>query len=726
MTYTENLEQKMNYFSPSHPRLGMVSYKVSHTFLKRILPILGAFDSESSYAKERATSMKARIDRGDPVYLVGFHSGSHGAGVAMVEVTKKNGVNLITNNEEERYQGKKFYPHFPEQSVDVLLNQISNFGLKNSDIFAFLTAFDYSSYFAATLRTFAEEFPGSISLLRNGAMVDTSPGAISNSLNISTRLGKYFELDGKAPLIGMNHHGNHAYFSYAASPFALSNEPTLITVLDGNGDDSAISLYFAQGRKINRVYTNYSFSDSLGGFYRFLSSTQGGWTPHSSEGRFMGAAAWGDQNRLTNPFYNELRQIIHMGEDGQIFLNRALANWHRQRWTKPYTKRLEEIIGPPIKFNDLWNPDAVLKINIGDHNTLEQDRFDKAAAVQMIFEDALFHIIDNLIRKTGSSRLVLTGGTALNCLANSRLLELFDEKYYQINFGLKGTRLHIWVPPTPGDEGTAMGAAYQFALTHGVPLGKPLQHAFYCGKPPSTAEIKKALKLNNDIGYVHLSNIHDKNSLDNIADLLAFIVSQDGIIGVYHGKAETGPRALGHRSILANPCNPNTLKILNQRVKFREAFRPLAPMATYEGAQRWFYLSEGASDDNHNAYNYMVLTAKAKPESYDIIPAVIHKDGSSRVQIVREGTDPFIHAYLIAMGRRIGAEISVNTSLNVSSPIVQTPEQALETLRRAKGLDGILLIGEGGDAFFAWHNIVDQFKDGGKRLNVWINDHNSA
>ena len=726
MKHIENMEQKKNYLSPSHPWLGTVSYKFSRSFFKRILPILGAFDPESSYAKERAILMKSKIDRGDPVHLVGFHSGSHGAGIALVEVTKKNGVNLITNNEEERYQGKKFYPHFPEQSVDVLLDQISDFGIKKSDIFAFLGAFDYSSYFAAVLRTFAEEVPSSISLLRNGAMSDTSPDAISNSLNISTRLGKHFGLDGKAPIIGMNHHGNHAYFSYAASPFALSNEPTLITVIDGNGDDSSISLYIAQGRKIKRIYTNNSFSDSLGGFYRFLSSTQGGWTPHSSEGRFMGAVAWGDQNRSTNPFYKELRQIIHLEKNGQIFLNRALANWHRQRWTKPYTKRLEEIIGPPIKFNDLWNPDAVLKIDIGDNNTLEQDRFDKAAAVQMIFEDALFHIIDHIIRRTGSSRLVLTGGTALNCLANSRLLELFDEKYYQNNFGLRGTRLHIWVPPTPGDEGTAMGSAYQFALTHGAPLGKPLQHAFYCGKPPTTAEIKNALKLNNDIGFVHLSNIHHKDTLNNIADLLAFIVSQNGIIGVYYGRAETGPRALGHRSILANPRNPDTLKILNQRVKFREAFRPLAPMATYEAAQRWFYLSEGASDDYHNAYNYMVLTAKAKPESFDIIPAVIHKDGSSRVQIVRESTDPFIHAYLKAMGRRVGAEVSVNTSLNVSSPIVQTPEQALDTLRRAKGMDGILLIGEGGDAFFAWHNIVDEFKDGGKRLNAWINAHNSV
>src|SRR5262249_19358344 len=129
-----------------------------------------------------------------------------------------------------------------------------------------------------------------------------------------------------------------------------------------------------------------------------------------------------------------------------------------------------------------------------------------------------------------------------------------------------------------------------------------------------------------------------------------------------------------------------------------------------------FELLPGASDADYNAYNYMVLTAQARPASYAIIPAVIHKDGTSRIQIVREEIDPFSYAYLKAMGKRVRVEVSVNTSLNVGSPIAQTPGQALQTLKRSKGMDGLFLFAEEGHTFLAWHNIVDPPKDAGQRL----------
>jgi len=173
-------------------------------------------------------------------------------------------------------------------------------------------------------------------------------------------------------------------------------------------------------------------------------------------------------------------------------------------------------------------------------------------------------------------------------------------------------------------------------------------------------------------------------------------------VGLFQGPAETGPRALGHRSILANPCNPKTLETINLRVKHREPIRPLAPMATLEAAQRFFELSPGAADDCYNAYNYMVLAVKARPEAREKIPAVVHKDGTSRLQIVREEHDPFTYAYLKAMGRRVGVEVSVNTSLNVGSPIAQTPSQALAAMKRARALSGIVMIAADGQAWLAW------------------------
>jgi carbamoyltransferase len=247
-----------------------------------------------------------------------------------------------------------------------------------------------------------------------------------------------------------------------------------------------------------------------------------------------------------------------------------------------------------------------------------------------------------------------------------------------------------------------MGAAYAFALRAGAPPGPPLQHAFWCGEAPRADDIAAALATTPDVSSRALGNVLHPVERDAVADLMARIVGDDGVVGLFQGSAETGPRALGHRSILANPCNPRSLETINSRVKFREAVRPLAPMATLAAAQHFFELSAGCADDHYNAYNYMVLTARARPEAYAKIPAVVHKDGTGRVQIVREEHDPFTFAYLKAMGRRVGVEVSVNTSLNVGSPIVQTPAQALVALKRARALSGLVMIAADGQAWFAW------------------------
>ncbi len=316
----------------------------------------------------------------------------------------------------------------------------------------------------------------------------------------------------------------------------------------------------------------------------------------------------------------------------------------------------------------------------------------------------------------------MTGGTALNCVANMRLLEQFDASWYARNLGMTDAALRLWVPPVPGDAGVAIGAAYHFACLGGAKPGESLQHAFYCGLPPAKNEIEAAIAKTPEIAHHHLGNIGAKSECQRLADLLAFIVSKDGIVGICQGAAETGPRALGHRSILANPANPKTLERLNKLVKYRELIRPLAPMTTLAAAKKWFSLSPGAGDDDFNAYNYMVLTCRAKPEAYNAIPAVIHFDGTCRVQIVREQVDPFMHAYLTAMGRRVGAEVSVNTSLNVGAPIAQTPVQALETLKRSTGMQALFMIAESGDFFVAWHNVEHGLKDGGRTLRAWIGE----
>jgi carbamoyltransferase len=343
----------------------------------------------------------------------------------------------------------------------------------------------------------------------------------------------------------------------------------------------------------------------------------------------------------------------------------------------------------------------VLSVEDIKHRPDTQDRLDKAAATQLVLEDAMIHIVDHLLRLTGAHRLVLTGGVALNAIGNMRLLEHFDEAWFASNQGRK-VRLHLWVPPVPGDPGAVVGAAWQFARLAGASRGASLTHPFYCGTPPTQTEIAAALKA-DDVASERIGSISTAEGRDAIADLMAYMVSQNGVIAIYQGAAETGPRALGHRSILANPCDPQARERLNERVKYRESIRPLAPMATLEAAKQYFELLPGASDANYNAYNYMVLTALSKPGAREKIPAVIHSDGTGRIQIVRGEDDPLTYAYLKALGRRIGVEISVNTSFNVAGPIAQTPDQAIDTLRRSRGLDAVLMVADDGTVHAAWH-----------------------
>ena len=295
-----------------------------------------------------------------------------------------------------------------------------------------------------------------------------------------------------------------------------------------------------------------------------------------------------------------------------------------------------------------------------------------------------------------------------------RLLQHFDGAWFA-DAQQRQARLHLWVPPTPGDPGVTIGAAWMFAHLAGAPRGAPISHAFYCGDAPEAHEIAAALEA-DDVQSREIGSIATPDGRDAVADLMAFMVAQGGIIALYQGAAETGPRALGHRSIFANPCDAGTRERLNARVKYREAIRPLAPMATREAAQDYFELLDGASDADHNAYNYMVLTAQAKPHARDRIPAVIHADGTGRIQIVRAEDDPLTYAYLKALGRHIGVELSVNTSFNVAGPIAQTPQQAVETLRRSAGLDVVLMVASDGGVTAAWHGAPRD----SSRFTAWL------
>ena len=683
-------------FGPRHKRLPKFVQRVTDICFGAVAAHHQFYSAGSKAARHVGETFRKRLQAGETLYVIGITPMGHNTGVAVVSVSNAGGIEVLCNNEEERFTGEKHTNKFPHESLREVRELLQARGIPAEQVFT-VGGWDYVSALGFDLRVIFEHAPRSLTLLNPKHDPTFNPTHLVRGVkapsNISHALGSSQTL----PFIGMHHHKNHAYLGYSLSPFSETDDDVMITVLDGTGDNGAISLYHAKAGEVTCLRQNESTTDSLGYLYGYISSTQGGWSFLSSEGRYMGAAAWGNSCRVTNSYYKRLRQILYFGAAGEVHVNRAMINWHIKSHTDPYGPSLTDILGPAIKPEKTWNPDRVLSVEDIEHSPITQDRVDKAQALQLVFEDGLFHIVEHLIRKTGASKLVLTGGTALNCVATMRLTEHFNRDYFR-RYLNKDATLEVWVPPIPNDAGVALGAAIHFAAENGARPRSRLETPYICGRAAPTAEIQNAC-AQASVKADYIGNIKQKSVLMQLAEFMADIVSQDGVVGLYQGAAETGPRALGNRSILANPRNVKTLENLNDKVKFRERVRPLAPMVTREQADKYFELSEGCAARDFDAYNYMVLTTRAKPVAKREIPAVVHADGTSRIQIVRRTDNELVYEYLNAMGRLNGAEVSVNTSLNVGSPIAQTAAQALETLRRAKGMDYLVMVSKEGDAF---------------------------
>ena len=377
--------KSLGRFRPRHSALGAAGSRVALPLAEWYFQRKQIHRSTSHFATAQQQELAARLARGETAYLAGISIGGfHNSGVALIEVTPDAGLRIICNNEEERFSGRKHANNYPNASLEALTDIMRSLSISPERIVAWLGTYDYPLLVATGIRSMLEEFPASMHLMFQDPSPTFDGNQFREGICAPLRLGQLFGLGGAVPIIGMAHHDNHAWFSYLVSPFARDPQPVMIVVIDGSGDLASISLYLGENGAVRQIRTNSSVFDSLGMFYSVISSTQGGWTALSSEGRYMGAAAYGDMNRSTNRFYSHLRNIFSLQPNGDVHLNRSLANWPRHMLRKPYTSELISILGPPIAPEDMWNPDAVLRVEgIHDHpNT--QERLDKAAATQMV------------------------------------------------------------------------------------------------------------------------------------------------------------------------------------------------------------------------------------------------------------------------------------------------------------------------------------------------------
>lgn len=279
-------------YGPAHPRLGRAAHAAARTLLRRYYHKHQLHQLRDQFARERGRALSAALQAGRPALLLGLGIAGHNTGASLVRVDAGGRLELLCNDEEERHSAVKHCNDFPDRSLRAIARRLPEFGATAADIHAALTSWDYVELAAGMMRFSFEEFPGPLLAKPNP---DIHPRHIPMAAGAPRRIAHHLGLERPLPLIMMPHHDSHAYFSYAASPFGESEDPVVVAVVDGAGEDSSSSYYVGREGRLTQIGANTSPLDSLGFLYAIISATQGGWPPLSSEGRYMGAAAVGVQ-----------------------------------------------------------------------------------------------------------------------------------------------------------------------------------------------------------------------------------------------------------------------------------------------------------------------------------------------------------------------------------------------------------------------------------------------
>jgi carbamoyltransferase len=576
--------------------------------------------------------------------IVGISAFYHDSAAALVQDGR-----IAAAAQEERFTRKKFDAGFPRHAIGYCLDE-ARVRLRDADYVVFydkpFLKFErlVETYLAFAPRGFA-------------SFVKAMPVWLDEKLFQKTMLVEELqridpEFDGERLLFAEHHH-SHAASAFYPSPF---NDALVLTV-DGVGEWCTTMAGVGRGNTID-VLKEIHFPHSLGLLYSAFTYYLG-FRVNSGEYKLMGLAPYGEP-RFCNVILNNL---IDLKADGSFKLDMSYFNYCTGLTMT--NEKFDRLFGMPPR---------------QESDPLTQKHMDIAASIQVVLEEAMLRLTNSLAAEHGQRNLCLAGGVALNCVANGKILR-----------GGKFDRL--WVQPAAGDAGGAVGAAllgyHHFngaeRRLNGSRLGDAMSGA-YLGPSYSDAEARERLTAEG----ARFEVVDDEAALlDRSAEALA-----DGrAVGWFQGRMEFGPRALGNRSILADPRNPEMQKTLNLKVKYRESFRPFAPAVLAEDVQEWFELDQPSP--------YMLLVAdvakrhrietnKGEHERSGIeklktlrsdVPAITHVDFSARVQTVHRDTNPRFHALLRAFKQRTGCPVLVNTSFNVrGEPIACTPEDAFRCL----------------------------------------------
>ena len=596
------------------------------------------------------------------MYILGISCFYHDSAAALL----KDGE-LVAASEEERFSRIKHDNGFPHGAIQFCLQHA---GIQPGDL-------DYVVFyekpllkFDRILRTGLATFPKSWLAFREALIT-----WMNEKLWIKALLQEALPDVPGDRFLFVEHHLSHAASAFFSAPF----EEAAIVTLDGVGEWTTTTIGKGvadwTGRGENRIelWQETRFPHSLGLLYSAFTAFLG-FRVNNGEYKVMGMAPYGYPQYL-----DRVAKVAHVYQDGSLWLDMDYFQYHYSA-TRTFSDKFVRLFGPPRRpesdFYTLsthpnkdypgWDDDTAL---------LNQHYADVAASIQRFTEEAILRIIQQAHTLTGSKNLVMAGGVALNSVANGRILR-------------EGPFENIYIQPAAGDNGGALGAAlYAYHVLLNQPRKFVMEHAYW-GQSFSEDQIRSFLEKEG-IPYEY---IDDEEAL---TQRVAQALVDGNVVSLYQGRTEWGPRALGNRSILADPRRAEMKAIVNTKIKFREPFRPFAPVVLEEAASAYFDIQ---TPERHYLPRFMLMVAPVREDKWDVIPATTHVGGSGRLQTIREAWNPRYYHIVRHFGDATGVPVVLNTSFNLrGEPIVNTPADAYHTFRRS-GIDILVM-----ERFFITH-----------------------